>query len=209
MVKKIRRKVKKITMKASLVKMELEDLSEENEENQKKLASDFSDEFKFLEWKRKSKDTETTPEPKKPLPSDDDSDLDTTSYEAPTEIKKLYRKIALKTHPDRIEDEYLNEIFRQAAHAMEEENWMLIVELCGELSLDIDFLSDETCEIIEESISKNSQQIAVIKNSFSYMWAKQRSDKEKDMYTKLFYKQHGINLEEFSEWLAQHKDTES
>lgn len=208
MVKKIRRKVKKITMKASLVKMELEDLSEENKENQKKLASDFSDEFKFLEWKRKSKDAETPQRAEKPL-SNDAGDLDAASYEAPSEIKKLYRTIALKTHPDRIEDEYLNDIFRQAAQAMEEENWMLLVELCGELSLDIDFLSDETCEIIEESISKNSQQIAVIKSSFSYMWAKQSSDKEKDMYTKLFYKQHGINLEEFSEWLTQHKDTES
>ena len=208
MVKKIRRKVKKVTMKASLVKMELEDLAEENEENQKKLASDFSDEFKFLEWKRKSNTNETAP-PEKPLPKDNDKDLDTASYEAPSEIKKLYRTIALKTHPDRIEDEYLNEIFRQAAQAMEEENWMLLVELCGELNLDIDFLSDETCEIIEESISKNSQQIAIIKSSFSYMWAKQGSDKEKDMYTKLFYKQHRINLEEFNEWLAQHKDTES
>ena len=209
MVKKIRRKVKKITMKASLIKMELEDLSEENEENQKKLASDFSDEFKFLEWKRKSKDAKTPVPPKEPPSKEEDADLDTASYEAPSEIKKLYRAIALKTHPDRIEDEYLNEIFRQAAQAMEDENWMLLVELCGELGLDIDFLSDETCEIIEESISKNSQQIAVIKSSFSYMWAKQRSDKEKDMYTKLFYKQHGIKLEEFNEWLAQHKDTES
>lgn len=207
MVKKIRRKVKKITMKASLVKMELEDLSEENAENQKKLSSDFSDEFKFLEWKRKSKENKQTNIIEKPLTGEED--LETASYEAPSEIKKIYRTIALKTHPDRIEDEYLNEIFREAAQAMEEENWMLLVELCGELGLDIGFISDETCEIIEESILKNSKQITIIKSSFSYMWSKQKTEKEKDMYTKLFYKQHRIDLGEFNEWLVQHKDTES
>ena len=37
MVKKIRRKVKKVAMKASLVSMELEDLNEEDKENKEKL----------------------------------------------------------------------------------------------------------------------------------------------------------------------------
>ena len=58
MVKKIRRKVKKIAMRASLVALELEEVTEENQENQKKLASDFSKEFEFIDWKRKAKGKE-------------------------------------------------------------------------------------------------------------------------------------------------------
>ena len=49
MVKKIRRKVKKVAMKASLVSMELEDIAEENREQKEKLSKDFEDEFAFIE----------------------------------------------------------------------------------------------------------------------------------------------------------------
>ena len=52
MVKKIRRKVKKIAMKASLTSMELEDLTEENKEQKKILSEDFKSEFAFIEWKK-------------------------------------------------------------------------------------------------------------------------------------------------------------
>lgn len=207
MVKKIRRKVKKIAMKASLVSMELEDLTEENEEHKKKLNKDFSDEFDFLEWKRKQSEESKEAQPEVKLP--DDEDLEVCKSEPPPEIKKLYRQIALNTHPDKFEDERLNEIFRLAAAAIEEENWMLLVELAGELKLDIDFLSDETCEIIEKSIEKSEQQIGTIKNSFSYMWANQKTDKDRKLFTLLFYKQFKINAEEFNTWLMEHKDKKS
>ena len=52
MVKKIRRKVKKIAMKASLTSMELEDLTEENKEQKRILSEDFRSEFAFIEWKK-------------------------------------------------------------------------------------------------------------------------------------------------------------
>lgn len=203
MVKKIRRKIKKIAMKASLVSMELEDLTEENEEQKKKLSIDFSDEFEFLDWKRRQ--VENTQEPKTTI-STEEKVLKT---EAPPEIKKLYRQIALKTHPDKFEDEYLNDIFTQAATAMEQENWMLLVELAGEIKLDIDFLSDETCEIIEKSIEKSEAQISVIRNSFSFLWANQKNEKDRMLFTLLFYKQFKINKDEFDEWVKEHKDKKS
>lgn len=210
MVKKIRRKVKKIAMKASLVSMELEDLTEENKDHKKKLSDDFSDEFDFLEWKRKQAEQAEEPKlPPKPEKTDEDDDLEISKPEAPSEIKKLYRAIATKTHPDKVEDEYYNELFQTAAAAMEEENWMALVEIAGELQLDIDFLSDETCEIIEKSIERNEQQIGAIKNSFSFMWANQKTDKDREIFTLLFYKQFKINAEEFNTWLREHKGKSS
>ena len=190
-------------MKASLVSMELEDLTEENEEQKKRLSIDFSDEFEFLDWKRRK--VENTQEPKTTISTEEKA----LKTEAPPEIKKLYRQIALKTHPDKFEDEYLNDIFTQAATAMEQENWMLLVELAGEIKLDIDFLSDETCEIIEKSIENSEAQISVIRNSFSFIWANQKNEKDRMLFTLLFYKQFKINKDEFDEWVKEHKDKKS
>lgn len=209
MVKKIRRKVKKIAMRASLVTMELEDLTEENIEQKDKLTKDFEDEFAFIEWKkqeeakqREQENPEEEPEVPPDIPLDEDGRVESSvPPDTPDELKKLYRSIAQKTHPDKVQDEELNEIFKLAAEAVEEENWMLLVELAGELRLDIDFLSDETIEIVEESIERNQKQISGIKNSFSYIWSKQKDDKGREIFKALFYKQFRINKEEFEEWL--------
>jgi len=191
-------------MKAALVSMELEDVSEENKEQKKKLNVDFEKEFEFLEWKRlqqTEEELEETPEGEIPFDLPDEDVPSSNTPNAPEELKKLYRSIAQKTHPDKIKDEYLNDIFKQAAEAIEEENWMLLVELAGELRLDIEFLSDETLEIIEQSIQRNEQQIAGIKNSFSYIWSKQRDDKSREIFKSMFYQQFQIKEEEFNKWL--------
>ena len=227
MVKKIRRKVKKVAMKASLVSMELEDLTEENEEHKKTLSEDFKNEFAFIEWKRQqeiekkkaessqqqqeteqSTESESTEESNSSDPEPPQEECEETIIEQkskpsniPSELKKLYRSIAQLTHPDKVQDERLNDIFRQAAEAMTDENWMLLVELAAELHIDIEFLSDETCEIIEKSIVHNQNKIAGIKNSFSYIWSKQKDGNSKDIFKKMFYQQFRINQEEFENWL--------
>lgn len=202
MVKKIRRKVKKIAMKASLVSMDLEDITEENKQQKQTLAEDFSQEFEFLEW-RKQQEQAKSEEALKESPVLTEDCPSSVAHNAPDEIKKLYRAVAQVTHPDKVRDEQLNGIFRRAAEAMENENWMLLVELAGELRLDISFLSDEACDIIEKSIERNESQIANIKNSFSYIWSCQKSDKDRDIFKSLFYQQFKIDADAFNEWLME------
>ena len=198
---------------ASLVSMELEDLTEENKEQKRQLSEDFSDEFEFLNWKQQQNEErrqkETKQQPEQEPEQDEDLKLEATKSEIPIEIKKLYRKIALKTHPDKLEDDTLSEIFTQATVAIEEANWMLLVELAGELKLDLDFLSDETCELVEKSIQENEAQIKTIRNSFSFMWANQKTEKDRELFTLLFYKQFKINADEFSAWLKENKGRKS
>jgi len=218
MVKKIRRKVKKIAMKASLVSMELEDITEENEEHKKTLAEDFKNEFAFIEWKKQqeklkveqdtqereqdSEQSET--DEQKPFEENYDIDLDVETLKTPSELKKLYRTIAQRTHPDKTKDERLNEIFKLSAEAVQEQNWMALVEFAGELSLDIEFLSDETCKIVEESIEINQNKITQIKNTFSYIWSCQKGEDDRAIFKSMFYQQFRINVEEFENWLRVH-----
>ena len=227
MVKKIRRKVKKIAMKASLTSMELEDLTEENKEQKRILSEDFRSEFAFIEWKKQqeiekqisensqAQEVEETSSESENAGSEKPSECESSQEDnqetiieqkskpsnIPSELKKLYRSIAQITHPDKIQDNHLNSIFRQAAEAYNEENWMMLVELASELHIDIEYLSDETCEEIEKSISSNQKKIAGIRNTFSYIWANQKDDKGKELFKTMFYQQFKINKEEFEQWL--------
>jgi len=215
MVKKIRRKVKKIAMKASLVSMELEDITEENEEHKQTLANDFKKEFAFIEWKRQQeklkaeqelqeKEQDSEEEPESESPEEDEEEIleqDNKPSDTPDELKKLYRAIAQKTHPDKTTDERLNEIFKLSADAMKEENWMALVEFAGELNLDIEFLSDETCAKVEESIDRNQKKIIGIKNTFSYIWSRQKNEQDRGMFKTMFYQNFNINVQEYEEWL--------
>ena len=203
--------------------MELEDLAEENEEHKKVLAEAFKKEFGFIEWKKQQEklkaeqelqeqeqgsEEEPEPEPEEPEPEsseeeeeDEILEQDNKPSDTPSELKKLYRAIAQKTHPDKTTDERLNEIFKLSAEAMQEENWMALVEFAGELNIDIEFLSDETCKTVEESIERNQTKIKVIKSTFSYMWAHQKSEHDKEIFKAMFYQHFRIDPEEFNKWL--------
>tara|TARA_Y100000114_G_C11672078_1_gene284261 strand:- start:94 stop:750 length:657 start_codon:yes stop_codon:yes gene_type:complete len=217
MVKKIRRKVKKIAMKASLTTMELEDLTEENEIHKKTLAEDFKKEFAFIEWKNQQErkkveqelqeqeqSSEKEPEPEESEIEDDETLEKDAPPDTPSELKKLYRAIAQKTHPDKTNDERLNEIFKLSADAANEKNWMALVEFAGELNLDIEFLSDEACVAIEQSIENNQKKINGIKNTFSYIWACQKDDNDRSLFRLMFYQHFGINKDEYDKWLKEH-----
>ena len=208
-------------MKASLVSMELEDLTEENEEHKKTLAEDFKKEFAFIEWRKQQEklkaeqelqeqkqdseeESEIEPEEPEAAPPEEEEEIleqDSKPSDTPNELKKLYRTIAQRTHPDKTTDERLNEIFKLSAEAMQEENWMALVEFAGEIGLDIEFLSDETCNKVEESIERNQKKIAIIKNTFSYMWSRQSNENDKAIFKSMFYQQFNINVEEFELWL--------
>ena len=210
-------------MKASLVSMELEDIVEENEEHKRVLAEAFKSEFAFIEWKRQQeklkaeqelqeqeRDSEEEPEiepeePEPESPEEDEEEIleqDNKPSDTPDELKKLYRAIAQKTHPDKTTDERLNEIFKLSADAMKEENWMVLVEFAGELNLDIEFLSDETCAKVEESIDRNQKRIVGIKNTFSYIWSRQKNEQDRAMFRTMFYQNFNIDVQEFEEWLG-------
>tara|TARA_Y100000034_G_scaffold127146_1_gene179505 strand:+ start:1432 stop:2145 length:714 start_codon:yes stop_codon:yes gene_type:complete len=94
------------------------------------------------------------------------------------ELKKLFRRIAERTHPDKVrasgfsneQVDRLERLFIRAREAHDNENWYTLYSIATELGLDIEDLSDEEIEWIEEDIKKTLAKIAAISNLTAWHW---------------------------------------
>lgn len=59
------------------------------------------------------------------------------------EVKKLYRKIATKTHPDKVAVKFLNDIYLKAKTAYQANDLFTMYLLCSEIDIDFDFPGEE------------------------------------------------------------------
>ena len=107
------------------------------------------------------------PKPKKPLPK---------------EYKSLYRKIANKTHPDKIKDDSdKKEIFQKVTRAVDNEDYFKLVEYA--ILLDIDIPEEISLDIgdIDGKIEKIKKEVKVITRGVAWEWyhLEEESDKKK------------------------------
>ena len=109
------------------------------------------------------------------------------------EFKSLYRKIMIKTHPDKllqIKDEELkakySEICVKTMRAMENKSWFLLYGAAKDLGIKEVKLSDRSIAFLEEDCKKMNEKISVIKKSIPWVWF-HSEEKIKEVCLKQYY----------------------
>lgn len=121
---------------------------------------------------------------------DDIKDIDenliseSTKKELPKEFKKIYRKIMLIVHPDRLESmpessekNKLKEIAASANTAARDEDWYLLTSVALDLNIPLSELPEVYIDKISNSCTSMEDKISNLKSCYAILW--KNSDEEK------------------------------
>ncbi len=109
-------------------------------------------------------------------PVDDDSAHiePTSSKPAPKWAKKVYKKIAMASHPDRVQEEpnkeKLTRIFSKAAQCMSDEKFDNLLGLALELGIDIDDPEVDVIPLLQARINSIKEEVSSIEESLAWIW---------------------------------------
>lgn len=114
-------------------------------------------------------------------------------------IKKLYRKIASETHPDKLiasgfsqaQVERREGMFKKAKEAYERENWYVLYSIAIDLGISPGDIDEKQISWIEEDIKLTMGRISRIGQLFVWVWytsSDERKERVMDQYFKQVYK---------------------
>jgi len=97
----------------------------------------------------------------------------TPEKHTPNWAKKLYRKIARRTHPDITKENHDNEsskIFQEAATIMERKSYDSLIDLALDLNIDVDIDSPIIIKKLGERIKITKDKISKMEASLPWVW---------------------------------------
>jgi hypothetical protein len=95
------------------------------------------------------------------------------------EAKKLYRDIVKTTHPDKIKNHKLNELYLEATDAYEKNDLITLYKVCSELNIDFDLPSNYV-EKLNNKIDSLKKQISFLETTYTFKWIKSPSQNDKN-----------------------------
>ena len=111
------------------------------------------------------------------------------------EVKKLYRQIALKAHPDRLvgmpegeEKEKLKTIFQNATKFMENNDYASLAVIAIKLGIDVEEFSENDLKKVKEKINIIKEKVHQIEQTAIWQWAFAEDKKVKDRLLKALFK---------------------
>jgi hypothetical protein len=192
-------------MNDKLKKLEIKKLLQEynflllDDEYKKEIISDNRPEFLEKVQKLKSdmgvvQEPEIKPEKKEDVKEDlpKKPKLDPNSINKSTrdKVKKLYREIVKKTHPDKTNSEDLINLYMKATIASDDYNLFELFIICIELNIDIDIdINDKDTLTVLIEMKKN--ELKSIEASFIWLYYMAKTEEEKNKLIELFVKKHG------------------
>lgn len=107
-------------------------------------------------------------------------------------LKQIYREIVKSTHPDKVKNFKLNELYIEATQAYESNDIVTLYKVCSELLIDFEFDQDEINKI-EERIENYKNQIVFLESTYTFKWLKS-DESEKDKIILNFIKNRLNNI---------------
>lgn len=130
------------------------------EKERQKIIEDESEEDNFLNNEEESILQEELKEEKV---------VDQENVDRLKKIKSIYRQIVKLTHPDKVKNKKLNNLYLEATEYYQQEDLISIYSICDEL--DIDYTIEESeYDLISKNISKLKEQVNLFESTFTWNW---------------------------------------
>ncbi len=111
--------------------------------------------------------------------------LDEVEESVKNKIKKIYREIVKKTHPDKTNSEELVALYVRATEASDNNNLFELYLISATLNIPVE-LDEMDISVLTELIEKKKKEIKGVEQSFIWLWVHAKSDTERDQLVNLF-----------------------
>ena len=190
-------KLKRKKIEFNLVKCDLEDTEDEQRTCMQKFNNAFMDKEEVV-----SSDVVEDEDIDEAKDRDEEVKTIGANKKISKESRELFKKIALKTHPDRlinadaIEREEKNILYLAAQRAAEDDDLATLIEVSTELGIDSGIEQEVQIKILQQKIDFIREKIHNIKQSACWVWehsdGPQREQVEKQLVSLMGYKKRGI-----------------
>lgn len=180
-------KIEKIIQEYTFLKSDEEYKKELINSNQSEFLNNINQKLSVIEpSKIKQVDNQPQPDKHKLLPK---VNSETLSHNEKVKLKKIYRDIVKLTHPDKVEDEELNETYITAKNAYEQYDLFELYFIGKSLKIYFKLTLEET-RILNELIEVKKEDILKLERSFVWLWINAQSEVEKIDVVNSFIKAH-------------------
>jgi len=115
----------------------------------------------------------------------EDDEID--SKEENPKMRKLYREIVKQTHPDKIKNNKLNNLYIEAGKSYDSEDLFNIYSICDELGISYE-LDESENYILKDKIKYIQDKINFIHSTFTWQWYYSEEEIEKNNIIKEYVK---------------------
>ena len=187
--------VKKLLLKSSYLKLEKEEVIKACIEADKDinihLKENYPEEYKKY-FEINNEQENQTIRMKLEEAETDEEPYESTQQIKNKDVKKLYRKIVEKTHPDKTGNNFKSDIFCKASLAYEENNLMVLLDIAGSLNLEITSLSPEAIALLKQNIEELSEEISQKTKTVAWAWHNAKTDEERKTVIVNLLKHRGV-----------------
>lgn len=111
--------------------------------------------------------------------TDDLNNDDFVTNEKSPEVKKIYREIVKITHPDKIKDKKMNDIYIKSTELYNNDDKIGLYKICDEINITYQIDENDT-DIIEDKINTLKRKIDFLESTFTWKWLNTKDSNQKD-----------------------------